>query len=111
MKGPAELTPGEQDEIRQLQAELGQRFCRRCGYCQPCPEGVSIQPMMIMDSIVKRMPAADVFTHSAEIVAGIANCTECGECEEKCPYELPIRDMLNEHAALFRNEMARAGLV
>lgn len=111
MEGPAELTPDERDRMRNLQAELGQRFCRRCGYCQPCPEGVSIQLMMIMDSLVRRMPAADVFSSCTEIVHGIADCTECGECEEKCPYELPIRDMLNEHAALFRHEMARAGLL
>jgi predicted aldo/keto reductase-like oxidoreductase len=105
-----ELTPDERDRIRSLQTELGQRFCRRCGYCQPCPEGVSIQLMMIMDSLIKRMPAASVFAHCVEVVDGIANCTECGECEEKCPYQLPIRDMLEEHAELFRNEMARAGL-
>jgi predicted aldo/keto reductase-like oxidoreductase len=108
---PAELTPDDRNRMRSLQAKLGQRFCRRCGYCQPCPEGVSIQLMMIMDSLVRRMPAAHVFSNCAEIVDGIADCTECGECEEKCPYHLPIRDMLNEHAALFRHEMAQAGLL
>ncbi|NIN64943.1 MAG: aldo/keto reductase [Anaerolineae bacterium] len=111
MEGPVELEPEERDRIRSLQAELGQRFCRRCGYCQPCPEGVSIQLMMIIDSFIKRMPAASVFAQCADVVDGIADCTECGECEEKCPYQLPIRDMLQEHAELFRKEMARAGLI
>jgi predicted aldo/keto reductase-like oxidoreductase len=25
------------------------------------------------------------------------NCIECGECEEKCPYHLPIREMIVEN--------------
>jgi len=24
----------------------------------------------------------------------VDECIECGKCEERCPYELPIRDML-----------------
>lgn len=25
------------------------------------------------------------------------NCVGCGECEEKCPYGLPIREMMREN--------------
>jgi predicted aldo/keto reductase-like oxidoreductase len=25
-------------------------------------------------------------------------CTECGECEDRCPYELPIRSLIQERA-------------
>ena len=109
MESPAELTPGERDEIQRLRAELGNRFCRRCGYCQPCPEGVSIQALMILDSVIKRMPATHVFGDFAPLVDEAGACTECGECEEKCPYGLPIREMVKEHVALFRSEMVRCG--
>lgn len=30
--------------------------------------------------------------------ASASLCTECAECEAKCPYGLPIRDMLEENA-------------
>jgi hypothetical protein len=110
MQGPAEMTPDEQEEIQRFQAELGNRFCRRCGYCQPCPEGVSVQPLMILDSIIKRMPPADVFAEFTQLVEAADACTECGECEEKCPYELPIREMINQRVELFHSEMGRAGL-
>jgi len=109
MENPAELTPGERDEIQRLRAELGNRFCRRCGYCEPCPEGVSIQALMILDSVIKRMPATHVFGDFAPLVDEAGACTECGECEEKCPYGLPIREMVKERVALFRSEMARCG--
>jgi aryl-alcohol dehydrogenase-like predicted oxidoreductase len=32
----------------------------------------------------------------------VAECIECGECEQKCPYNLPITDLLKENLALCR---------
>jgi predicted aldo/keto reductase-like oxidoreductase len=32
----------------------------------------------------------------ASLEKNAEDCAECGECEEKCPYELPIREMLKE---------------
>jgi len=110
LEGQAVMSPDEETAIEHLRAELGSRFCRRCGYCQPCPEGVPIQTLMIMDSILKRMPPANVFSSLAPAVESTEDCIECGECEDKCPYGLPIREMIKEHAELFRREMARAGL-
>jgi predicted aldo/keto reductase-like oxidoreductase len=105
------MTAGEREEIERLRKELGNRFCRRCGYCQPCPEGISVQLIMILDSLIKRMPPDNVFADLSQVVDGAESCVECGECEEKCPYELPIREMIKEHVALFREEMAQAGFV
>ncbi|MCG2779086.1 MAG: 4Fe-4S dicluster domain-containing protein [Desulfobacterales bacterium] len=36
-------------------------------------------------------------------VESAENCTECGECIEKCPYNLPIPDLLKENVALFKD--------
>ena len=110
MEGPSEMTDDEEAAIARLRTELGTRFCRRCGYCEPCPQGVSTQLLMIMDSIVKRMPLADVYADFAQTVDRAEECTECGECEDKCPYKLPIREMIREHVELFRREIRHAGL-
>jgi uncharacterized protein len=73
-------------------AELGKQFCRRCMYCEPCPQGVPVHLAMIFDSFVKRTPAHMVATGVGALIAEkVGLCTECGICETKCPYELPIR--------------------
>jgi predicted aldo/keto reductase-like oxidoreductase len=107
MEGAAQMSPEEEAALQRYREELGNRFCRRCGYCQPCPQGVPTQSLMILDSMIKRMPAALVLSNFAEAVEKAASCTECGECEEKCPYGLPIREMISEHVALFHREITR----
>ena len=37
-----------------------------------------------------------------------SNCNECGECEDKCPFKLPIRELLKEYVALFQKLKASA---
>jgi predicted aldo/keto reductase-like oxidoreductase len=97
------LTAAEEAEMARLREELGTQFCRRCGYCQPCPEGVPITTLMIMETIIKRMPIETVLSGwAADAVAASENCIKCGECESKCPYGLPIRDRMDEQVALFR---------
>lgn len=87
--------------IHQLREELGSHFCRRCGYCTPCAHGVQIIPLMTMDSIVKRFPMEFLksgWTREAAISA--EKCSECGECEEKCPYQLPIMEQIRRGAEI-----------
>ena len=33
-----------------------------------------------------------------------ANCTECGDCEERCPYHLPIREMIAEQVKWYQEK-------
>jgi predicted aldo/keto reductase-like oxidoreductase len=48
------LTERDKEYIEILRKELDQQFCRRCDYCQPCSEEISIQHMMGLKAIVKR---------------------------------------------------------
>jgi len=74
-----------------IAAELGKLFCRRCGYCMPCPEGVPITTAMVFESFLKRLPLDKLVAGPAkELIQRADECTECGECEKKCPFELPI---------------------
>ncbi|MGD2175412.1 MAG: aldo/keto reductase [Candidatus Brocadiaceae bacterium] len=94
----------ERRRAEQAAAELGKLFCRRCGYCQPCPQGVPVTRAMIFEGLVKRLPRERVAEQIApDMVEAIDRCVGCGECEEKCPYDLPIIDTLERV-----RQMARA---
>ena len=91
------LTLQERVELERIREEVGKRFCRRCEYCQPCPEGVVIPLILNPLSFWKRFPPDQLLTGEyAEMVQGARDCVQCGQCEEKCPYGLPIREMLVE---------------
>jgi len=81
--------------------ELGQQFCRRCEYCQPCEHGVMITPAMGYPIIARRMSDAKAAGFAKKMMESVRNCVECGECEERCPYGLPIPEMLKRHLALY----------
>ena len=104
------LSAGEQEEIERIREEVGVRFCRRCGYCEPCPEGVRISVMMNLQNIWKRIPPEQLTSDwIASAVDGAGQCIECGECEEKCPYQLPIREMLVENIAFYEEALRVEG--
>ncbi len=91
-------------EAQRLAEELGKKFCRRCGYCMPCPEGVPITMAMIFPGMLKRMPEEKVRHAQAKaIVEKVPACVECRQCEQRCPYELPIVENLKESLALARS--------
>ncbi|MBN1814284.1 MAG: aldo/keto reductase [Anaerolineae bacterium] len=95
------LTPQELEQIEARRAELGTQFCRQCGYCQPCPEGVQIPMVMITQGMWKLWPWEVFFDWMGRVIDGARNCVQCGECEAKCPYQLPIREMIAENIAFY----------
>ncbi len=92
------LTEAEEDELLENASQLGNTFCRRCEYCQPCPNNVNIPKILWLANYHCRYAARDPWTEEEYSALGVtaAGCEECGECEEKCPYDLPIRQMLKE---------------
>jgi predicted aldo/keto reductase-like oxidoreductase len=109
-KEGAPLSEENRQSIERFRRELGTRFCRRCGYCQPCPQGVQIVSLMTMETLVKRFPADRL---SEDWIAGAAEsiekCIECGECEQKCPYKLSIIEEIHRGAEAFRRALETAG--
>jgi hypothetical protein len=105
MKGPAELTEAEEAEMARLREELGTRFCRACGYCQPCPQEISISSVLRLRSHAKRFSAERFFGEWGQsMVAKAETCADCGDCEPRCPYDLPIREMIRENVAWYQEQ-------
>ncbi|MDK2564617.1 aldo/keto reductase [Romboutsia sedimentorum] len=92
-----QLTKSDNDKIQQIRNSLGKRFCRRCEYCLPCPVGVNIPTNFLLEGYYTRYNLKEWAVERYEAISGKANeCINCGLCETKCPYELPIRDMLKD---------------
>ena len=98
----APLTEAELEKVAQIRKELGTNFCRRCNYCQPCTAGIAIANMFLFHGYLSRYGLADWARerYSTQAITASA-CVDCGECEPRCPYNLPIRDMLKKVAADF----------
>lgn len=91
------LTKDEEKEINKTVEALGETFCRRCGYCEPCPEGIPIPVQFTLEAYLLRYDLKDWAQgrfHGQNRSA--KDCSECGVCENKCPYDLPIRSMLKK---------------
>jgi hypothetical protein len=98
--------PEDLAAMERYRTELGQQFCRRCEYCQPCEQGVMITPAMGYPIIARRMSDAKAAGFAKKMMESVRNCTECGECVKRCPYGLPIPEMLKEHLALYERHAA-----
>ena len=110
---PDSLSRTELDLFEKVKTEYGKRIkvpCTGCRYCMPCPSGVSIPECFEMYNTACMFDAPEVAKFNYDIVLGgmlsgkpefASQCQECGECLEKCPQKLPIRDHLKEVAKYF----------
>ena len=97
-QGDYELTKEEQKILEAIRKEYDKKFCRRCDYCLPCTAGIHIQMVMGLKSFVKRIgPQSLKNPMFIKMLESAASCTECGECMTRCPYSLPIPDMIKEN--------------
>ena len=98
----APITTEEEAGFEAIRKQLGTNFCRRCNYCQPCTAGINISSTFLMMGYLERYGLADwARSRYATFPVKASACIGCGVCETRCPYELPIRDMLKKAAADF----------
>lgn len=105
---PGAISESEHALIRRVKEAYKERLfvpCTTCGYCMPCPHGVNIPGVFgfvnnahLFDHVEKSKE-----TYPRLIAEGsrASDCTECGECEEKCPQGIPIRETLKDVAGLY----------
>ncbi len=109
-QGAHELDEEDHRLIREIREAHGKSFCHRCDYCLPCPEGINIQNMLGIRSQVKRMGAGILATPPRiGNIRKARNCSGCGECEERCPYELPIPHLIRENLRYVDHMLESAG--
>jgi hypothetical protein len=110
---PNSLSKKELALFGKVRKELKKRIiipCTGCRYCVPCPQGVSIPECFEMFNRGHVYEdVEDARQHYTMFLGGFFDgiphyascCQECGECEEKCPQALPIRENLKKVADYF----------
>ncbi len=90
------------DEIKAVikadREELAGDFCRGCGYCMPCPQGIEINTCARMSLLIRRAPLS-IYTneeHQAKMEK-IKECFHCRKCVTQCPYGLDTPTLLEKN--------------
>lgn len=103
---PAPISEEELREVQNIRDTLGNQFCRRCNYCQPCTMGINISFCFTINGYLTRYGLKDWAIGRYKGMAVEPNaCIECGMCESRCPYHLPIIEMLKDVYSNFQKEM------
>ena len=102
---PNQVTAEDLALMAKYRKDLGSQFCRRCEYCQPCPNGVKITPAMGYPVVARRMSPEVSVKFSKAAMESVENCLSCGECLPRCPYELPIPEILQRNYAMYSEHL------
>lgn len=98
----APLTPEEEEACQKVRDALGTQFCRRCNYCAPCSVGIQIPNVFLFQGYLNRYGLAEWGrSRYATLPVKASACVQCGACETRCPYNLPIREMMKKAARDF----------
>jgi predicted aldo/keto reductase-like oxidoreductase len=87
-------------------SELKHNFkshCVYCNHCLPCPAEIDIAAVTkyldIAKLDAKNIPPS-IRSHYANLKTNGADCTACGNCEERCPFEVPVIENMKDAARL-----------
>jgi predicted aldo/keto reductase-like oxidoreductase len=92
---PREITREEIEALMEFVGKAGKGFCRNCGYCLPCPEGVPIPDIFRFESYYDRYHLKEWARQQYQALAVNASaCSGCEQCLERCPFGVPIPEKL-----------------
>ena len=99
------------DELRAMidkdRQELDGDFCRGCGYCMPCPQGITINQCARMSLMIRRAPSESWLNeHWQNEMKKIETCLHCNKCISKCPYELNTPELLQKNYLDYQDVLA-----
>ncbi len=101
VSGIGTLTEDELDivaQVREKYSVLCPIPCTQCDYCMPCSSGVNIPRCFenYNEGVMYDKPdhARTAYTRWFPELERADQCTECQECEEKCPQDIMISEWM-----------------
>ena len=107
LREPPALTPDLEAIMEKDRQELAGDFCRGCGYCLPCPQGIEIPTCARMSLLLRRAPSAmNLSPRGQEMMKKIETCLNCGQCKSRCPYGLDTPALLRRNYEDYKRVLA-----
>ncbi|MFV0399646.1 MAG: aldo/keto reductase [Oscillospiraceae bacterium] len=78
--------------------------CMYCNHCLPCPSRIDVAQVnkyLDLAQMSTDSPPATVKEHYAALESHASDCIQCGECEERCPFDVPVISKMEQAAAIF----------
>ncbi len=107
----APLSPEELADLEADRRELGTNFCRRCEYCLPCPNDIKPSFIVRADLLYKRVGWDKMEQSHINAFTGGLTCDRCGTCEARCPYELPLSELVIEKSKAMLQKAVEMGMI
>jgi len=107
---PRILNLSDLDSLMEEASQLGRSFCRRCGYCLPCDEDIPIRDIMMSEAYLRGNPQRVLMFGGEKglrnFKEALERCTHCEACVERCPYDLPIPELMPRKVEFFEEVLA-----
>lgn len=80
-----------------------QGHCMYCGHCAPCPKGIDVAGVtkFLNLAVAQGEVPETVREHYGVLAHYAGECAQCGACEKRCPFGVPIMENMKRAAALF----------
>ena len=80
-----------------------QGHCMYCSHCEPCPQRIdvaSVTKFLNLALAQEGLPET-VREHYAVLEYHASECVQCGACEKRCPFGVPIRENMKKAVEVF----------
>jgi uncharacterized protein len=109
---PPRLDRAMLESIATDRRELAGLFCRGCGYCLPCPQGIELPWVARMSQFLRRAPWQNFMSDEWRgKMLRVRQCEQCGACSSRCPYGIDtpalIRRALADYEAFYLEKMGK----
>lgn len=77
--------------------------CMYCGHCAPCPKAISVADVnkFLNLAVAQGKVPETVREHYKLLPHHASECIQCGACEKRCPFGVPVREKMKQAAELF----------
>jgi predicted aldo/keto reductase-like oxidoreductase len=76
--------------------------CVYCNHCLPCPAEIDIGQVNRLLDMAQQELTTELQAAYGALTSNASDCTQCGVCEERCPFGVGVIARMEQAVALFR---------